>query len=105
MKKALLICSWLIAFALIVPLSSYKVYPLTQSTALRIPQPVLVAAEQWACDYGILPETPPPDRLWARYAQISKQTFEVHWFWIKNGLAGDVQLLIQRNGTILSETW
>lgn len=105
MKKMLLICSLLVVAFFTAPADTLKPDSYSKGKNLVIPQPVLRAAEQWACDHGVLPETPPPDRVWATYAQMSSKTWEVHWFWINGGVADDVRLLIHKNGTIISETW
>ena len=105
MKKRVFICSLLLVAFFFAPAFTLNVNSYSQEKNLAIPQPVLRAAEQWACDHGVLPETPLPDRVWATYAKMSSTTWEVHWFWIKGGIADDVRLLIHKNGTIISATW
>lgn len=105
MKKGIFICSLLLVAFFVSPADTLNLNSTEKGTNLIIPQPVLRSAEQWACDHGVLPETAPPDRVWATYTQISSKTWEVHWFWIKGGIADDVRLLIHKNGTIISETW
>ena len=105
MKKILLMCGLLLAAIFFAPVISFSFNSYAKAQSLRVPRLILVAAEEWACDYGILPETPLPDRVWATYAQINKTTWEVHWFWIKNGISDDVRLLINKTGTIVGEIW
>jgi|SRR5688572_4535705 len=105
MRKVLIVCSLLATAIVFVPTSSLSLDSSASQRQLNIPRPVLVAAEKWACDFGVLPETPYPDRVWASYKQMSKTAWEVHWFWIKSGVSDDVRLLISKNGTIISETW
>lgn len=105
MKKRFFIYSFVVVAFFFAPSFTLNVNSYTREKNLAIPQPVLRAAEQWACDHGVLPETPLPDRVWATYTQMSSTTWEVHWFWIKGGIADDVRLLIHKKGAIISETW
>ena len=105
MRKALIVCCLFATAIFFVPISSLSSNSYSKQRQLTIPRNVLVTAEKWACDHGVLPETPYPDRVWAYYTQMGKTAWEVHWFWIKSGVSDDVRLLISKNGTIISETW
>ena len=105
MRKVLIVCCLLATAIFFAPASSLSLNSYTGQQKLNIPRPVLVSAEKWACDFGVLPETPYPDRVWAYYKQMSKTAWEVHWFWIKSGVSDEVRLLISKSGTIISETW
>ena len=102
MKKFFLVCSLLIAsnFCETIQASFSLNNPTAQK--LRIPQGVLRTAELWACDNGVLPETPLPDYVRAFYTKMSKSTWEVHWVWSKGGVAGEARLLITNGGELLN---
>jgi len=100
MKKYLFICSLLIAANFFAPTNAHNLNSLTIQ-GLSIPAPVLRAAELWACDNGVLPETPLPDYVRAFYTKMSKSTWEVHWLWEKRGVSGQARLLITNGGKLL----
>lgn len=104
MKKYFLICSLLLAANFIVPVNAFSYFSsngYNSQLNLKIPRPVLTTAELWACENGVLPESPPPDYVRAFYKQMSNSTWEVHWMWSKSGVLGEARLLITNGGTLL----
>jgi|SRR5687767_2758737 len=101
MKKCLFICSLLIAANFFAPTNALSLSSFTIQ-GLSIPAPVVRAANLWACDNGLFPETPLPDHVGAFYTKMNKSTWEVHWFWEKGGVSGEARLLITNGGKLLN---
>lgn len=79
--------SLLLVTLLFVPTNVFPVAFSTSISKITIPNQVLKAAEQWACDDGIFPQTSPGHRVSATYAQVTKNSWEVHWYWTIGGVS------------------
>src|SRR3954468_22622438 len=102
MKKYFLFFGLLVTVNLMMPGVAKSFYQVNEIQKQNIPVPVIKAANEWAYETGLLPETPPPDYRRAFYTKMSKNSWEVHWVWSIGGITGETRLLISNGGTIIS---